>query len=131
MKNLLSVFFLLYCFSVCAQDSEIPAEEIIYKDSIVDVQPEFPGGIDKFYSYFAAEFKKPNVPSMVDKLVLSFIVEKDGTLTDIRVIHDSGFGTANPAIAIVEKGPKWTPGSKDGKPVRVFHRLSIPIVTED
>jgi len=131
MKKLYAVFFFFIGLSTHAQDAEIPVEEIIYKDSIVDVRPEFPGGIDNFYKYFETKFKKPEARAVVDKLVLSFIVEKDGSLTDIRVIHDAGFGTADQAIAIVEQGPKWMPGSKDGKKVRVFHLLPIAIVTEE
>jgi protein TonB len=114
-----------------AQDIEIPAEATVYKDSVVDVQPEFPGGIDNFYKYFQSQFKKPGVHGIVDKVVLSFIVETDGSLTDIRIVHDAGFGTADQVLTIVGQGPKWKPGSKDGKPVRVFHLLPIAIVTEE
>jgi protein TonB len=130
-KILLLLFVLASAQFACAQDSEIPTEEIIYKDSVVDAQPQFPGGIENFYKYFETKFKKPEARGMVDKVVLSFIVEKDGMLTDIRIIHDAGFGTADQAINIVEQGPKWTPGSKDGKAVRVFHLLPIAIVTEE
>jgi hypothetical protein len=52
-------------------------------------------------------------------------------LTDIRIVHDAGFGTADQAISIVGQGPKWTPGSKDGQPVRVLHLLPIAIITEE
>lgn len=114
-----------------AQDENIPAEGTVYRDSLVDIQPEFPGGIDNFYKYFEKEFKKPDVRGLVDKIVLSFIVETDGTVNDFQVIHDAGFNTANQAISIVEQGPRWVPGSKDGKPVRVLHLLPIALITED
>lgn len=131
MRKIFAIVFFLLVTVAQAQDTEVPAEEIIYKDSIVDDPPEFPGGIDNFYKYFETKFTKPAVKGMVDKLVLSFVVEKDGTLTDIRVVHDAGFGTAEQAIAIIEQGPKWIPGSKDGKKVRVFHLLPIAIITEE
>lgn len=130
MRKILLVA-LLFPLAVSAQDTAIPAEEIIYKDSIVDVQPEFPGGIDNFYAYFSKTFKPPQVRGLVDKVVLSFVVETDGTLTDIRVVHDAGFGTSDQTVAILEQGPKWTPGSKDNKKVRVLHLLPIAIITEE
>lgn len=130
MRKILLVAF-LFPLAVSAQDSEIPAEEVIYKDSIVDAQPEFPGGVDHFYAYFSKKFKPPQVRGLVDKVVLSFVVETNGTLTDIRVIHDAGFGTSDQAIAILEQGPKWIPGNKDNKKVRVLHLLPIAIITEE
>ena len=130
MKKTMLFILLLVVFLSHAQDSEIP-EEIIYKDSIVDSKPEFPGGIDNFYKYFETKFTKPQIPGLVDKVVLSFIIEKDGALTDIRIIHDAGFGTGDQAITILEQGPKWLPGTKDGKTVRVFHTLPIVVLTDE
>lgn len=130
-RSLLVVFLLAMGSSAHAQGIETPADETIYRDSLVDVQPEFPGGIDNFYKYFEKQFKKPEVRALVDKIVLSFVVEVDGTVNDFQVVHDAGFGTSGQAISIIEQGPKWIPGSKNGKPVRVLHVLPIAIITED
>ena len=134
MKRILLLIFIFFPVFLCrAQDETeiIPPEEIIYKDSVVDVQPEFPGGIEDCYKYFAKNIVLPKVSGLVDKVVLTFIVERDGTLTDIRVIHDAGFGTGEQVAALLETGPKWIPASKDGKKVRVFQRLPIAIVTDE
>ncbi|MFT3795186.1 energy transducer TonB [Flavobacterium sp.] len=131
MKKTLLIVFHLFAAIVFAQDAELPIEETIYKDSLVDTKPEFPGGIDNCYKYFNGKITKPKVPALVDKVVLSFVVEKDGTLSDIRIIHDAGFGTGEQAVKILEEGPKWIPGDKDGKRVRVFQTLPIAILTEE
>ena len=131
MKHVFLFLMFLATTAIFAQDENFPVEETVYRDSIVDVQPEFPGGIDEFYKFFYAKFKKPNVPSFVDKIVLSFVVEKDGSIDDVRIVHDAGFGTADQAVEIVRQSPRWTPGSKDGQPVRVLHTLPIAVVTED
>ncbi len=132
MKHiLLFIFVFVFSFASRAQDTAIPAEEIVYKDSVVDAQPQFPGGIEHFYTYFAKQFSPPKVRGLVDKIVLSFIVETDGSLTDIRIIHDAGFGTSEQAVGILEQGPKWIPGSKDNKKVRVLHLLPIAVLTEE
>lgn len=129
-KIAIATLFLIGYFGY-AQEPEIPAEEIIYKGSVVDVQPEFPGGIENCYNYFAKHLAKPKVKGLVDKVVLSFIVEKDGSLTDIRIIHDAGFGTGDQALSLLESGPKWIPATKDGQKVRVHHQLPIAILTEE
>lgn len=131
MNRILLVVLIFATHCTFAQDAEIPAEEIIYKDSVVDVQPEFPGGIETCYKYFEKHLVKPNVRGLVDKVMLSFVVEKDGSLSDIRVIHDAGFGTGDQVLSILETGPKWIPAIKDGKTVRVHHLLPIAILTDE
>lgn len=125
------LLFLFIAFHAKAQDAGLPIEETIYKDSLVDRKPEFPGGIDNCYKYFNEKITKPQVPGLVDKVVLSFVVEKDGSISDIRILHDAGFGTGEQSIKILEEGPKWIPGDKDGKRVRVFQTLPIAILTEE
>ncbi len=122
---------LLAALPACAQDEHPTVEQTIYRDSLVDTQPEFPGGIDNFYKYFYKTFKKPAVAGLVDKIVLSFVVEPDGTIGEVQIVHDAGFGTADQAVEIVRQCPKWIPGSKDGHPVRVLHVVPIAVVTQD
>lgn len=131
MKQLYFFCLFLMGFQAFAQEHTTYAEETVYRDSLVDVQPEFPGGIEEFYKYFYRQFKKPGVNSLVDKIVLSFVVEKDGSIEDVRVVHDAGFGSAEQAADILRQGPKWLPGTKDKVPVRVLHLLPIAVVTED
>lgn len=132
MKKVLPLLLLLCCVEFAmAQDAAIETGTMVYKDSVVDTKPEFPGGIEDCYKYFTKNFIPPPAKGLVDKVVLSFIIEPDGTLTDIKVIHDAGFGTGPQIAKLLETGPKWIPGEKDGKKVRVFHTLPIPVVTEE
>jgi hypothetical protein len=87
-------------------EGAIPSEQIIHKESDVAVKPGFPGGIDECYKYFVKNVTLPAVVGLVDKAVLTFIVETDETLTDIRIIHDAGFGTGEQVATILEAGPK-------------------------
>ena len=66
---------------------------------------------------------------MIGKIFLSFVVETDGTLSDIKTIKDIGFGTGTEAENVLHKLPKWIPGKKDGNLVRVLYLLPIPIQT--
>jgi protein TonB len=56
-------------------------------------------------------------------------VEKDGSLTDIKVLRDIGYGTGKEAVRV--KSPRWNPGIQNGKPVRVLYSLPIQIQTAD
>lgn len=128
MKKLLLSIVMLFSLQLAFSQDQL--EETVYEEKDVDVVPDFPGGIDFFYKQFSKNFIMPAVPGLVDKVVLSFTVETDGTLTNIKTIHDAGFGTAEQAIKILESFPKWLPGTKDGKKVRVVYTLPIAVITE-
>ncbi|WP_348619742.1 TonB family protein [Pedobacter lusitanus] len=100
----------------------------VYDFVSITKQPSFPGGMNKFYAYLAksvnypAEAKKNNVQG---KVFLSFIVEMDGTLNDIRVIRGVGSGLDEEAVRILKESPKWEPGYNDNLPVRVKYNIPI------
>ena len=108
--------------------SEVVEEDNnIYNTAGIQVSPEFPGGIQKFNNYIRNNFQFPedeNFPG--GKVLVSFVVEKDGSLTDIRIIRDPGFGTAKEAERVLKRSVKWTPGEQNGKKVRC--QYSLPIV---
>ena len=94
----------------------------------VDVKPEYVGGVAKFYKFFMKEMKIPSNFKGKGKLQMSFVVEKDGSLTDIKVIKDDNTNLGDEATAVLQKSPKWIPGMQDGKVVRVEYKLPISIV---
>ena len=102
-------------------------ENTIYNSSGVEVKPEFPGGIEKFYAFLGKNFQMPDEEGLKGKVYVTFVVEKDGSLTDIKVIRDIGYGTGKEAIRVLKKCPKWTPGEQNGKKVRVLYSLPITI----
>lgn len=96
-------------------------------------EPQFPGGIEKFYMFMGQNFKIPQEFSKqkIDgKLALQFMVEKDGSLSKFKVVKDLGYGSAEEAIRVLKLSPKWIPASENGKPVRVMYSLPIMIQAE-
>ena len=69
----------------------------------------------------------PEVQGFKGKLIVSFIIETDGRLSDIKVLKDLGYGTSEEAIRVLQSSPKWIPGKQNGKPVRVAYSLPINI----
>jgi protein TonB len=99
----------------------------IYNTAGIEVKPEFPGGIDKFYKFVGKNYQVPEEEGLKGKVFVSFVVEKDGSLTDIKVIRDIGYGTGKEAIRVLRSCPKWNPGEQNGKKVRVLYSLPINI----
>lgn len=93
----------------------------------IEVKPEFPGGIDKFYGYVGKNYQAPEEEGLKGKVYVTFVVEKDGSLTDIKVIRDIGYGTGKEAIRVLKSCPRWNPGEQNGKKVRVLYSLPITI----
>jgi beta-lactamase regulating signal transducer with metallopeptidase domain len=90
-------------------------------------QPEFPGGMLAFYKFIGTNFKVPAELKGSGKVVLSFMVEKDGSLSEFTIIKDLGFGTADEIIRVLKLSPKWIPGKENDKPVRVKYSLPVQI----
>ena len=102
-------------------------ESDIYNIAGVESKPDFPGGLKEFYSYIGKNFRLPDVKGLAGKVFVSFVIEKDGSVTDIKVIRDIGYGTKEEAIRVLQNSPKWIPGEQNGKKVRVLYGLPISI----
>jgi protein TonB len=90
--------------------------------------PEFPGGITAFYTYLSKNLHYPDVARLLGingKLVVSFVVDKDGRVTDVTPKNCVGAGCEAEAVRLLESSPAWKPGIQDDKPVRVMY--SVPI----
>ena len=95
----------------------------------VEQSPEPVGGLKAFYAYIAKNLTYPAQArrSRVEgKVYLQFVVRKDGSITDIKVLKGIGFGCDKEAIKVLESAPKWKPGKQRGVPVNVH--MSIPII---
>ena len=100
----------------------------VYDFVSVEKQPEYPGGIAKFYSYLSKEIKYPEVAKKnktQGKVFLSFTVEKNGQLKDVAVTRGLSAETDAEAIRVVKNSPNWNPGILKGKPVRVKYNLNV------
>jgi TonB family protein len=103
-------------------------EAKVYDFVSITKQPEFPGGMMMFYAYLRKSVKYPEEAiknNIQGKVFLSFIVEKDGQLNDIKVERALGGGTDEEAVRLIKGSPKWTPGYQDDQPVRVKYNIPI------
>jgi hypothetical protein len=107
------------------RESEIPT----FNETDIQVQPEFPGGIIGFRRYIAKNFRFPDDENLKGKVIVKFIVEIDGSLTDINVVSHIGYGTDKEAIRVLKSSPKWIAGQINGKNVRCNYQIPINIDT--
>jgi protein TonB len=60
-----------------------------------------------------------------------FLVEKDGSITDVKSLNDPGYGLAKGAVDVVKRGPRWSPGEQNGRKVRSYHTQPITFVVSE
>lgn len=105
----------------------VEEDNTVYSTAGIEVKPDFPGGMDKFYSFIAKNYQTPEEEGLKGKVYVTFVVEKDGSLTDIKVLRDIGYGTGKEAVRVLNKSPRWSPGEQNGKKVRCTFSLPISI----
>ncbi|WP_026998286.1 energy transducer TonB [Eisenibacter elegans] len=97
---------------------------------IVEDQPAPDGGMEEFYKYIGKKMKYPTQARRMGiegKVFVQFVVDVDGSLTDIKVVKGIGGGCDEEAVRVLEEYPKkWNPGKQRGRAVKV--RMSLPIV---
>ena len=101
-------------------------EEKIFR--IVEKKPKFPGGIEALYKYIGSNIKYPAMAKdsgIKGTVHITFVVEKDGSITDVKLLRRIGGGCDEEAIRVIGEMPNWNPGKQRGKPVRVQFNLPI------
>jgi periplasmic protein TonB len=94
----------------------------------VETEPAYPGGMAKFYEYLGKNIHYPAVAkenNVQGKVFVTFVVEKDGSLTDIKVLRGIGSGCDEEAVRVLKASRKWTPGIQNGRQVRVQYNVPI------
>ncbi len=95
---------------------------------VVEDQPEFPGGEQALFNYLSKSIKYPPMAkdAGVQGIVyVTFVVEPDGNITNVKVLRGIGAGCDDEALRVVKAMPKWKPGKQRGKSVRVQFNLPI------
>ena len=116
--SVLAILFMVNT-TATAQDKKTSDDKVYEK---VEVMPEFPGGDQAMMDFVATNVKYPKEAmdkEISGRVLVSFIVEKDGSITDAKVVKGIGGGCDEEAVRVVNAMPKWKPGKQKGKPVRV------------
>jgi hypothetical protein len=104
----------------------------VYNVADTETKPTFPGGMDAFYKFVGENYKIAPEASKIKlkgKVYVTFIVEKDGSLSEFRMLRDMNYGTGQEAIRVLKLSPNWIPATVNNEAVRVMYSLPITIET--
>jgi len=140
MKKIITLLILFYSIDSFSQSIEKHDDNLIYDMVGLNVKPEFLEGLVKLNSYvnenlrkvgFGAETETKTRPNTrvkekpKTKIYTMFVVEKDGSLSNIKVLGKVDTRKAEELIRILKNLPKWNPGKQNGIIVRVLYPLTI------
>jgi periplasmic protein TonB len=103
-------------------------DNTIYMQAGVEEKPEFPGGEEARLDFFAKNLVYPELASQygIEGIVMvGIVVEKDGSITNIRLLKGIGAGCDDESLRVVKLMPKWVPGKQNGHPARV--QINLPV----
>ena len=109
-----------------------PDNDSIY--NIVEQMPQFPGGDPAMFEYISKNVKYPQKAKdegIQGRVFIQFVVEKDGSVGEVKLLRGIGGGCDEEGIRVVKSMPKWTPGQQAGKAVRVLYTLPIFFKLDD
>ncbi len=121
------IIIAIFTKAIIAQEKAIVSEnDSIY--SFVDQPPEFLGGISEIGNYLSLSLSYPAQAlkdSIEGKVYVGFVVEIDGSVSEVKLLRGIGGGCDEEAVRVVGEMPKWNPGKLKGAPVRVSKTLPI------
>ncbi len=122
---ILSVLAILFTVNTTAtaQNKKTSNDKVFEK---VEDMPEFPGGEQAMMDFVAKNVQYPKEAmekGISGRVMVGFIVEKDGSISDVKVVKGIGGGCDEEAVRVVKAMSKWKPGKEKGKPVRVSYMM--------
>jgi len=109
--------------------TDIPKEDTdVHSISSIEAYPEFPGGEAAFAKYLSRNLRYPELArenGIYGKILVSFIIEKNGDLSNIAILRGIGSGCDEEAIRVLSKSPKWKAGIQNKQNVRVAYTIPI------
>jgi len=100
----------------------------------VEQEAEFPGGLNELMKFLKKNVSYPAAAQRANisgKVILQFVVEKDGTVGQIKVLKSVGFGCDEEAVRVVKAMPRWSPGRQNGRAVRVYYTLPVSYTLQE
>ncbi|WP_315448288.1 energy transducer TonB [Segatella salivae] len=122
-----ALMMLVLLFSFMTSTAQTKKNDMVF--DVVEVMPQFPGGQIAMLQYIMKNIKYPEQAmkeGIQGRVTVRFIVEKDGSISNVRPVLSVHPLLDKEAVRVVESMPKWSPGKQNGKPVRV--RFNVPVM---
>lgn len=133
LRNILAIIVMLTSYSTIQAQVVIEDNAVVNEDEnqifvFVEEYPEFPNGEENLYKYLGSNIKYPHEAlenGIQGTVVVKFVVEKDGSISNVKAVRKIGGGCDEEAVRVVKRMPRWKPGKQSGKPVRTEFTLPI------
>ena len=126
MKKIIALLVILCSLLGFSQNSEKQDHNLLYSLTGLDVKPEFPEGLEKLNALIIENMMKDGFEvSALSKIYATFVIEKDGSISDIKVLGRIKARKSEALIKIINSLPKWNPGKQNGTIVRVHYPLAV------
>lgn len=122
-----TLMMLVLFFSFTTSTAQTKKNDMVF--DVVEVMPQYPGGQIAMLKYLMENIKYPEQAmkeGIQGRVAVSFIVEKDGSISDVKPVLSVHPLLNKEAVRVVKSMPKWSPGKHNGKPVRV--RFNLPVM---
>jgi len=122
-----ALMMLVLLFSFMTSTAQTKKNDMVF--DVVEVMPQYPGGPIAMLKYLMENIKYPEQAmkeGIQGRVTVRFIVEKDGSISDVKPILSVHPLLNKEAVRVVKSMPKWSPGKQNGKPVRV--RFNVPVM---
>lgn len=140
MKFILSFLVLLSANVLFAQNNTPPPPPVADTASIIFIKAEVEASVDRqeWIDHLTKNLQSPiekaakkGMKAGTYTVQVKFLVEKDGSISDVQALNDPGFGLALAAVKALKTGPKWNAGEQNGKKVRSYHTQPITFVIQE
>ena len=117
---------------------EAPKQEEDYDKvfTVVQIPAEFPGGLPAWIKYLERNLNRDlpvenGAPPGKYTVIVSFIVDKTGGISEVKAENDPGYGTKDEAVRVIKRGPNWKPAVQNGRNVIYRHKQSITFMVSE
>ncbi len=114
---------------VISKPSNDPNANTVFK--AVEVSPQPTGGMEAFTQFVGDNYVYPKealAAKVKGRIIATFIIEKDGAISNVKIVRDLGYGTGEEVLRLLKSSPKWQPGIQNGRRVRV--QFTLPILLD-
>lgn len=137
MKKIFLLIICMFCLCAYAQELKDPSpaneEDVVFM--VVEEMPQFPGGQQALFRYLSENVKYPVIAQengIQGRVICQFIVDKDGSITNVEVVKSGGDASLDKeAVRVIKSMPNWKPGKQRGKPVRVKYTVPVNFRLQD
>lgn len=137
MKHLLLIASTFIAIQATAQNNPVIVEKTITasgpkddgtgKSGIYNYVEQMPSSAYDYKKYIAENLRHPN-PEVVGRVIVKFVVNEDGHISDVTLVRGIGGGCDEEAVRVIKNMPAWKPGKQNGKPVKVWFTMPIAFV---